>query len=174
MENQQQQSSGVPYIRPPRDTFGSAIILLTDPQDELHNFELFLRNCRELQDGTVNQLGAQLVNDEGIARLLGLVQAVANKNYEMGQHERMSVTNLMTFANDTITRDLMANRVHYEIKSNAARDSIHFTSLATIYGCLNRGYEGGERRFWKGSVMELRQNIEQPKKDGFLSSFWKK
>jgi hypothetical protein len=68
----------------------------------------------------------------------------------------------MDFLADTLAKDLMVNRIKYEIKTASARDKIFFTVLSSSFICMKRAYKEGEKRFWKGSQQEITTRHEGP------------
>lgn len=166
-----------PPFSSPRDSLGSAIMMMTDSEDELFAFELTLRSCRLDENNNPVRISKEvppLVNDFGATQLVGMVQSLVNRIIYMGKIEKMEIHNVMDFANDNITLILMVNKRSYGIKNDGDRYNIQFMALCYCFAALKRGYEEGERRFWKGSVMEMRQSMESPqKREGFISKFWK-
>lgn len=146
----------------PRETMSSAMLMMTDTEPELRNLEMFLRGMRETKNGLV-QVGKPLLNNDGVTRVVGMAQALANKNIEFGHHDSFMVRNIMKFANYTIVKELMLNRGNFSMGGYGARDAIHYHFLSTVYSCVNRGEGGGERSFWGRVIMEFRQMVSGPK-----------
>jgi hypothetical protein len=143
-----------PYASPMHN-YGGSILFLTNPENELHRFELTLRNCRyDEKTGEVIPYGEPLMNDEGIKSVIGQTQAVVNQDTVMSNFDD-EIPQLMNLFADSLIKDLMMNRVRYNIITPASRDKI--VSMATIYGysCLRRAYQQGEKKFWKGSQQEI-------------------
>jgi len=174
-ENEQQNIKGTPYGNPMQQ-YGGSILLLTNPENELYKMELTFRSMSADKEGLPVTSGIPLMNDHGINSIIGTVQAIVNQITVMSNLNKMEVPMLMNFVGDTLARDLMINRVTYGIKNFASRDKIFFTSLATCFITLKRGFEEGDRRFWKGSQQEIHTTIENSnKKSGLMSSLnpWK-
>ena len=152
-EGQQQ----VPYMSSPRDSLGSAMILMTDTESEIRKLELYLRGLQEKEDKEIIIVGDPLCNDDGVSQIVGMAQTIANKIFQFGHHEREEINNVIEIANNTSVKLLMVRKREFEIFDDAGRSCIHFAFMMAIYGCLMRGKEGGERSFWKGTTLELRQ-----------------
>lgn len=170
-EAQPQQEGGLklsPYQNPMHN-FGSAIITLTNPENELKNMELAFRSQRQDYTGAIKDYGEPLMNELGINSVVGQVQAVVSRNAIMSDIDKYSIPLLIDFLGDTLAKDLMLNRNMYDIKNVSARDKIFFQALTTAFLVLRRGYEGGDRRFWKGSQQDVRQTIVTEGQKGFLS-----
>lgn len=159
-EYAQPQVRTTPYSSPMHN-FGGSILLLTNPDNELHKLELTLKNMVQDKDGIAHPAGRPLMNDEGVSSVIGQVQTFVNQVTVMSNLEPREIPLLVDFLADTLARDLMANRVKYDIvDSIAARDKIFFTALGSSFICLKRANEEGERRFWKGSQQEITTRID--------------
>jgi hypothetical protein len=164
-EQQQNQEQQPPQIRSnpyasPMYNYGSSILLLTNPQNELHKLELTFRALQEDDDGNVKNMGDPLMNEKGISSVLGQAQALINQDTVMSNLDKMDIPLLMDFLGDTLAKDLMMNRINYEIKTAGARDKIFFETLALTYITLRRAYLEGDKRFWKGSQQEITTRVE--------------
>ena len=172
MEAEQQGQEGIkisPYQNP-INNYGSSIITLTNPENELKNMELAFRSQREDFRGEVKTYGEPLMNELGINSVLGQVQTIVCRNTILGNIEKPNVSMLIDFLGDTLAKDLMVNRKEYAIINVSARDKIYFQALASSFLVLQRGYNEGDRRFWKGSQHDIRQTVvNENSKSGFLS-----
>lgn len=173
MEAQQQaqeaQSIKLSPYQNPMNNYGSGIITLTNPDNELKNMELSFRSQRQDYTGEIKKYGAPLMNEEGINSVVGQVQAIVSRNTIMGDVDKQTIPILIDFLGDTLAKDLMLNRKLYAIQNASARDKIYYQALTTSFLVLRRGYEGGDRRFWKGSQQDVRQTIVTEGPKGFLS-----
>jgi uncharacterized protein (DUF2236 family) len=88
----------------------------------------------------------------------------------MSNINKNEVPILMEFIGDTLARDLMINRHKYAITNHASMDKIFFTALATTFVTIKRGFEEGDKRFWKGSVQEIHSRIEEGNKKNNIFS----
>lgn len=173
VEEQSQESMPMhPYtLNNPMQSFGGSILYLTNPDQELRKLEMTLRNEVEDKEGNVIVLGKPLLNEEGQRSVLGLVQACVNQVTVMSSLKEDEVENIGDFLGDTLARDLMINRVHYEITNASARDRIYFASLATARITMNRGRNESDKRFWKGSQQEITTRVESERQRGGFSLF---
>ena len=155
----------------PLNQFGSTILIMTNPEDELYKLELIYRSTKQSPDNTLIQIGEPLMNEYGINAVIGMIQAQVNKVTIMSNLNKDEIPVLIDFLGDTLARDLMINRIAYGIKSKSARDKIYFSALSMAYLTLKRCYEEGDKRFWKSSVQEIEQRvINNNSKQGLLSS----
>ena len=67
-----------PYTNP-LHTYGSSILLMTNPNDELYKMELTFRSQYVDSEGKLQNLGEPLMNDLGISSIIGIVQSVVNR-----------------------------------------------------------------------------------------------
>ena len=163
-------------MQSPMYNFGSAIISMTRTDDILFQVEMMLRNQREDAQGNVVPYGEPLLNEQGINSVLGFIHALANQLTVMSNIDKQDIPVLVEFVADPLIKDLMINMQTYGIKNAAVRDKIFYTVLSIVFISLKRALEEGDRRFWKGSVQEIRSSVEQQKKQGGLLSMlnpWK-
>lgn len=160
-----------PY-QSPMYNFAGSIITLTNPDTELHNLEMTLRNI--VKDSKSKSgyklIGEPLLNEEGITSVLGMTQAAVNRITVMSNLDKFEVQNIILFLTDTIGKDLMVNRVKYSIKNSSARDRIVYAVLTTAYICMKRATDEGERKFWKGSQQDIHMHNSQGQNKGSLMS----
>ncbi len=170
-EEQPQVARPISY-QSPINQYASSILTLTNPENELHKMELSFRGMIIDKDGNAKQLGTALLNEEGISSVIGQVQIIVNQVTIMSNFTKYDIPILLNFLGDSLAKDLMMNRRTYQIKSTADRDKIYFATLGSAFITLKRGFEEGDRRFWKGSTQEITTRVEgTPRKEGFLSSF---
>ena len=152
MEQPQQQP--MPFMTP-RDEYGGSIVTLTNPDKVIDNAKLTYRSQIEDSNGNIVQNGEPLMNEEGINSVIGQIQTLVNQVTVMSNLNKAEVSMLVDFLGDTLAKDLMMNRIKYEIKSSSSRDKIYFTALTSAFVCMKRAFEEGEKRFWKGSQHEM-------------------
>ena len=170
----QTQTQQSPFTSP-MNQYGSSIVLLTNPENELFKMELVLRSMVEQPDGKLRKIGDPLCNELGVNSIIGQTQALVSQVAVMSNFKKDHVPMLIDFLGDTLAKDLMVNKVEYGIDNPSARDKIYFQSLSTAFVCLMRAFEEGDRRFWKGSQQEVRTVVEgNQQKKGFLNSLWPK
>jgi hypothetical protein len=167
---QQPQIRTSPYMSPMQQ-YGSSILLLTNPENEMYKMELTFRSERLDKNGEPFASGVPLMNDYGINSVIGQIQSVVNQVGIMGNLEMNEVIALLDNLADTLAQDLMVNVVPYGIKSTLARTKIYTIAINTCYICLKRAFHEGDRRFWKGSVQEIYTKSQaDTKKGGILSA----
>jgi hypothetical protein len=155
-----QEQRPMPFISPVSQV-GSAITTLTDPTNDIYKIELGLRNMIIDKDGNAKSMGSPLLNELGISSVLSQTQGILNTITSMSNlKNKNEVVMMMDFLADTLAKDLMMNRLAYNITSPTARDKIYFMVLAPSYMHLNRPLEEGEKRFWKGTVQEIKQTLQ--------------
>lgn len=157
----------------PMNQYGGSIVLLTNPESELYNFELSLRNMVIDKDGNPKSAGDPLLNEEGISTVLGSVQTIVNRNTVLGNLDDGGVDSMRNYFAETLVKTLMMSQVKYEIKSNSAMEKIYGDAIELVQMCLTRAKDEGERRFWKGSQQEITTRIEgmnTKKKGGMLGN----
>ena len=176
MEQQQSQPSEIrtsPFMSPMQQ-FGSSIVLMTNPDDELYKMELTFRSMTIDKENNPKRIpGAEpLMNDYGVSNIIGTVRSIVNQNTVMGNLDKNEVPMLIDFLGDTIAKDLMVNSRAYGITNDSTRDKIFMVALTTSFITMKRSFDEGERAFWKGSVQEIHQKVDGPqKKGGVLSLF---
>jgi len=164
-------------VQNPMHMYGSAIMQLTNPDNELHRMELTFRSEIINKDGEPVMIAEPLMNDKGIASVIGQVQAIVNRVTIFSNLNKAEIPMLMDFLADTLAKDLMVNRISYGLNTISARDRIYYTALTTAFVTMKRAYEEGDKRFWKGSVQEIHSKVEQSQKSrGLLSKLspWSK
>lgn len=166
-----------PYASP-MHAYGSSILSLTNPKEELRRMELSFRCVKELSDGTYESIGDPLMNEYGINSVIGIIQSIVNQVTVMSSLSKNEIPLLIDYLADVLAPDLMINRVPYGIKSFASRDKIFFMSLTTSFITMKRAYEEGisDKKFWRGSVQEITSRVENSaKRGGMFSSLnpWK-
>jgi len=145
----------------PMNQYGSAILTLTNPESDLYKMELTLRSCILDKEGNAIQAGEPLMNKIGITSVLGQVQSIVSQTAILSNFNKSDIPVLMDFLNDSLTQDLMMNSNKYEIRDAGARTKIYYMVMTSAFVCLKRGYEEGDRRFWKGNQpMESRVFVD--------------
>jgi len=152
------------------------ILMLTNPENDLHKMELTFRNMVEDENGQLKSVGEPLMNDQGIRSVMGQVQSLANQISVMSNFSKDMIPVLMMNFGDTLIKDLMMNRVKYDIKNSTDRCIILNIANNYAYSTLLRGLEEGEKRFLGRAQQEIRNIVEQGKQKGAFSSIlgWNK
>ena len=171
MEEGQPQIRSSPYANP-MNNYGSSIIAMTNPDDELYKMELTFRSQVIDGNGVAQTVGEPLMNELGINSVIGVVQSLVNRVTVMSNLNKHDVPMLIDFLGDTLAKDLMMNRNKYKIRTTTARSKIFFTAISTAFVTMKRAYEQGEKIFWKGSQQEITTRVENssPKKGLFASA----
>lgn len=150
----------------PMNSQGSAMILLTNPEDELRQLELTLRNEREDYQGKTQVIGEPLMNELGINAMLGSTRAIVNQVTILSNVDIDEVERLMVYFAESLAKDLMVNKVKYGIKTPSTRDKIYSSVILVAYICIKRAKDGDDKRFWGKVVQEINSsaNVPQQKK----------
>lgn len=171
------QIRSTPY-QSPMQLYGSSILYLTNPEQELFKLELTLRGQTIDKDGNVKQIAENpLMNEKGISSVIGALQAVVNQVTVMSTLDKKEIPALMTFLSDTIARDLMINAQSYNLNPHD-RDKVFFNIVTSAFICMKRATNEGlsDKKFWRGSVQEITSKVEGSQKRGGLLGLigWKK
>jgi len=167
-QEQKEEDKGIKAYLPPRDLYGSSIITLTDPQNDLFKFELFLRSLREDASGNLAPIGEPLMNDRGINAVMASVESIVHHTNTLSNFEESDMEFLIAGLADTITKDIMLNRLVYNI-DRKNRDVVVDNAVRFSYGFARRAFKEGDRKFWKGSVTEIRQSQETTNSKSILN-----
>jgi hypothetical protein len=140
--------------------YGSSMLQMTNPEGEMQKMELALRSQVVDKDGNPQQVGEPLLNEIGLSSVIGQVQAIVNQTTIMSNFDKNEIPILVDYLGDTLAKDLMINRVSYNIRTKAARSKIYYIALASAFICLKRAFEQGERGFWGRIQQEIKQYVE--------------
>ena len=154
----------------PMNMYGS-IGEITDTQELMYKLELNLGG-KDLVNNVVVDRGDPLMNSKGIKDIMMVMRSFCDRVEIMSHFEKSSIKMLMEYLNDTLCRNLMLNRINYGFDNPGGRDLVVSICNFSGFAIINRGKEGGERRFWKGSINE--QMIKTDDKRGFLGGLFKK
>lgn len=169
MESEQQEEMN---YNTPMQQYGSNIIKLTNPEPLILQMELTYRGQVKNESGKIIQVGDPLMNEEGINSITGQVRSLVNQVAIMSDLDDYKLSELVIGISDIIIKDLMVNRVKYDIKIPVARDRILNIATTTCFLSARRAWKGGERSFWKNSTMDVtHRNIQEGAKSGFLQNF---
>lgn len=152
-EDEPKQQQYPPYMTP-MDSYGTAIIHMTDTDREIRELELTFKNQRVDENNEIIALGQPLMNDEGIRSVIGQIQSVVNRITIMSNLKEYEISSLMEYVTDSLVKDLMMNREKYALRFEN-RTKIVSSSLTLIYNCLKRSQEGDDKKFWKGSTQTI-------------------
>ena len=169
-DNRDQGQSFVAGISP----HSSAIVSLTNPQKDLDNMEMTFRSSKIDKRGEMVRFGQPLLNEEGINAVRGQIQSIVSRLTILSNINKNEVENLMEYLADVLAQDLMIHRVKYGIKDGRSRTQVYVIALTTAFICLKRGFEEGDKKFWKGSVQEFKstsESVGQRGNSGLLGRF---
>lgn len=168
---------GLPYSQRPPFTvphhyYDSNIQTMTNPQFEIRELEMTLKNGYEDEEGKFVPFGKPLMNEAGIKAVIGLTKSIVNRNTHMSSFEKPQIYELIMFNGDALIKLLMMNRKTFEIENSNMRNIIHAAAINTWFESFNRALDGGERRFWRGSQSDIRTTVvNEAKKQGILARF---
>jgi len=175
-QDQPQQAVGLNQYQSPMFTYGSSIIHLTNPEQELFKMELALRNQVLDKNGEVKQLGEQLLNDRGIGVILGATQGLVNQITIMSSLDtKKEIFPLINHVGDMLIKVLMTRANEFQLDKRM-RDYVLSLFYSFAFICMKRAVSDGlsDKRFWRGSVQEIHQQNTQDKKPGLLGKLWNK
>jgi len=178
-EEQQQQQQLPSSYQTPYYQYGSSILFLTNPENELHKLELTLRGMQEDEKGMAQSIGEPLLNQKGVSEIIGMTQSIVNQVTILSSLNKDDIDTLRDFLGDTLAKDLMVNRRRYDIKNESTRDQIYFSTISTSFICMKRAQSDtlSDKKFWRGSVQEIHSSVNtNEKKKGILSKInpWNK
>lgn len=166
MRRQQMASSGAGAYVPPQDRYGSAITTLTDPSEDIEKFKFFLRRWVYDSNGNIVSIGKPLMNEQGINDMMILINSIVSRITSMTNYDNKFLASLHDEVKADIITNLMTKRLQYEI-DRKDRFLITGSTLRFIMGFALKSLGEGERKFWKGSVTEVKHTQETNKSSGF-------
>lgn len=167
-EEQQFKGTAGMYT-PTMDRYGSSIVTLTDPKDSLYNLELFLLSLREnKQTGELVKMGEPLLNREGINTVMSSVESVVHHMNTLSNFTEEDIIYLHDSLKENLVRVFMIKSGTFKLDKRN-RDLILGNSLRFAYGFMKRAFKEGDRKFWKGTVSEIKhtQETNKQKSGGF-------
>lgn len=173
MEMQEQQAKSQVYATP-INQFGSSILILTNPDDVLHQKELMLRGLALDKDNNYIQIGPPLMNEAGINELITTTKSLISRNANMSNLEDIEeVDRIRDHYASNIIQTLMVSRVKFQIKDpEVTRSLIVNDFVVAVHMSLKRAYREGDKRFLGKTTQEVNQtlNAGQTKSKGLLGS----
>lgn len=151
--------AGVAYQNP-MQTYTGAILVMTDPQDELYQLELQLRGLKQTANGELVSMSPPLLNDEGIVSVIGQMKALVHQITIMSNLDKKEYPNLLRFWGTGLIGDLMLNKVTYSAVNPSARTRVYVECMSMAYVTAKRAFEAGDKKFWKGSQQEITTRFE--------------
>jgi len=129
---------------------------------------LYFRNARVRgSDGEVVVLGEPRMNEQGINDILGMIASLTNQVAILSNFETREIESLMELLSDTLCMTLMVNKRKYGITNTADLNMINQSTMSVAFITIKRGYLEGEKKFWKGSVQEIKSTVENVGSGGF-------
>lgn len=169
----QQPIQSSPY-QSPMNNFGSSILYLTNPENEVFKLELTLRNQIQDKDGGIKQLGEPLLNDRGIGIIIGIVQPMVNQITVMSSLDtKKEIFPLILATSDTLIKLLATKYKEFDLNPDY-RDYILSSFNNITFICMKRAVSDGlsDKKFWRGSVQEIHQQVEGGKKRGLFDKLF--
>jgi hypothetical protein len=166
---EQQYPSALGGFTSMRDSQGTSMITLTNPEPLLSEIEVNLKGLVEMPDGTIVKTGEPLMNDQGVTSIMSMVRGTLNQNTILSNINDKEVKGIISHLAYAVMKDLMLNRKKWDIKTGEDRTRIVQIIITPVYLCLKRSFEQGEKNFWKGSVSEIIQHNQQRKDQGVWS-----
>lgn len=171
-EEEQQQSPNLPVANPLRDQIASALQEMTNTDKDIKNFRLFLRNESEDEAGNIQSLGAPLMNEDGIKKIMGAFTSVVTTHYMiMDTSEDAKFNKNIDYVNESITTALLMGKNSFGIKNTQISNLINTTFMQHVNGVMGRG--AGERPFWTKITMDYNIHSQPQKKQGILAGLFK-
>lgn len=172
MAEEEQSTVKVTPFRSPMYNYGSSIIFLTNPDDDLHRLELVFRGLRDTGDTKkpYEKVGEPIMNKAGINSVIGQIRGLCSRNAILSNYDKNVIKQIMLSFADTLIIDLMMNRIKYGISESYDRNKILEISRNVAHSSLLRALMQGEKQFWKGSQQEIitRGEVTQ-RKPGLVS-----
>lgn len=165
---------GNPSYSNPMYNFAGTILEMTDNEDLFFRLESNLRGQIVGHKGGINTVGEPLMNEKGIKDVIMLMRSFGDRSSVMSFYSEADIKMLMEMLNDALARLLLLNRINYGFNNPSGRDLVVFMANACGYAIIKRGYEGGERRFWKGSQLEYNVKTGGEPKKGLFSGMFKR
>jgi hypothetical protein len=171
----------------PVDRYGTQIAVLTDPSDDLYNFELFLRCLKQNENGELIKIGKTLINefgkvvkdengnnliewkplmnDVGINSILLSMHSILNTKTPLSNLDDEEIFILIFDLGKDLITNLTFNKDKYECE-NCNRSVIVGAATRFCYIFLKRPYGEGDRKFFKGTSQEVTHKNEITKPQG--------
>lgn len=172
MAEREEEDSGIGHYATPMQHYGSSIIKLTNPERELYKLELTFRSMIEDSEGNLKQLDEPLMNDLGINSVIGTIQTIVSQTTILSNLEDKHIEVMIEMLADTLAKDLMVNRIRYNIRNSSTRSKIMFTAVSTSFICLRRAWKGDDKRFWGRVQQDIRmESVQSGKGSGLFGGF---
>jgi hypothetical protein len=169
MDQQQpyQQVQPSPSFISPVDKYGSSIVFLTDPTNDLYKYELFLRSLKE-EGKELIQIDKPKANDAGINSIMGTLQSLVHQTGALTYYDDKIIKNIMIGFIYTLCKDVMINHENYGIDQKSY-DLIIDNTVRFAYSFVMKSFKEGERAFWGKNFSEIKNihEMNEGKRGGF-------
>ena len=146
----------------PMAAYGSSILALTNPQNELYKLELVLKGIYVDSQGNSIQ-GDPLVNQRGVNKIMGLVQSVVNQVTFLSALDRNEAFGCYeTFVN-ALDLMLMLNCTQFGITyPESDRTTISAECVLHVFPSVTRGRDSDDKKFLsKGGMIQESHIVSQ-------------
>jgi len=150
-------------------------LYLTGTYPELEKLKLDLLGQEKDNDENIVQVGSPLCNQEGALKLVGLVGSLANKHGILTHQDEFRISKMMKGFSKTVRGELMLRAVSWGF-DRMDRNTILEMTTDLAFLAIQRGFHGGDRRFWKGTQQDIHTSNDAPQqKTGMFSRMapWK-
>ena len=174
---QAEHSLASPYLQQSSQQVQAALVEQINPEKLLQDLKLGLLGLEERWEKNeikLVQVGLPLMNEQGAMTMITCARSVVNQHTIMSAFEEKQISKLMITLLDAVIDDLTLNWKDYGIVQKTHLDIIHNMIMITGFAALNRGLNGGERKFLGTTTIEnisTQPKLQAPKKEGFLSRF---
>lgn len=150
------------------------MITMTDPEEVVRRLEATYRGQVADSSGNYTQKYVPIMNEEGTSKIIGLIRAVVSRVTLMSFVDDHTYQQVMFEMGMAMHKILMVSRVTFKLGSDADRELVKTSALTTCQFCILRALEGGERRFWKGTVQEFSYNVPNQEGQNFIDKYMPK
>lgn len=150
------------------------MITMTDPEEQVLRLEATYRGQVADPTGAYQQKYIPIMNEQGVSKIIGLIRSCVSRVALMSFVDDHTYQQVMFEMGMALHKILMVSRVDFGIKNNSDRELIKTSSLTTCQFCILRALEGGERRFWKGTVQEFSYNIPNQEGQSWIDKYMPK
>jgi len=159
---------------PPQPMHEGSIVKLTDPTDELHEFELSLRSAKENDEGTLVQFDEPLLNDAGINFIIGRLRPVVSRVGFLSNIDEKHVDKMCINFYIEVVKKLAVSRKTYNIGGSVdtTRSAIIGGASDLAFLSLRRAWKGDDKRFFGKTVQDIRmESVSTGGKKSLFSNF---
>jgi len=166
---QQPQQVGVSPFSTPMFALGGNLLKITDPSGLIENLELSLRNSFVDKDGNLVKLGEPLMNNEGVAIVLGRAKTAVTQNTVMSHLKELEASALMMSSQDGLIQLLMISKKRFSMDFSA-RSIVVDNFRMCVFPCLTRGRDADEKHFLGRTHQDITTTSVNQQRPGLLQS----